>query len=310
MAGVSAADLQGLLERYRVNQRDPTKVTSPVTERRFVADLRQFWDDAATRLDFRNPWPKVKLRTKGKGAHRSATAGPRPVDPEVVLAPTGVWWLAAACAHYGSWGPSVAAYVLLMGICGLRPSEAVGVRIEDLDLPPSGPGWVTVRRSKREVGEQWLDPDEDPVWGPLKDRDLTDSRRAPIPGALVTYLRDVHIPRDCNNRRRGLLLEHRGQPYHLGQFAYHVWSPARAAVLPLDPDLPPNDPHQPRLSRLRRHDLRHAACSMWLNTPNVDVKIAQRWSGHQTLSVFLDIYQGVMPGREQDGAEAVHALMS
>jgi hypothetical protein len=48
---------------------------------------------------------------------------------------------------------------------------------------------------------------------------------------------------------------------------------------------------------------------MWLNTPNVDIKVAQRWSGHRTLSVFLDIYQGIMPGRELEAASAVHALM-
>jgi len=309
MAEVTSADLQMLIERYRVNERNPSKLTSPDTERRFVADLRQFWNEASTRLDFKDPWPRVKLRTKGKGAQRSATTGPRPVDPEVVLPTTGVWWLAAACAYYGSWGAGVAAYVLLMGICGLRPSEAAGVRIEDLDLPLSGPGWVTVRRSKREVAEHWLDPDEDPVWGPLKDRDVAESRRAPIPGALIAYLREVHIPGYCNGRRRGLLFEHRGKPYELGPFSREVWFPARAIVLPPDPDLPIDDPQQPRLSRLRRHDLRHAACSMWLNTPNVDVKIAQRWSGHRTLSVFLDIYQGIMPGRELEGAEAVHALM-
>jgi len=306
IGAVTASDLQALLERYRVNQRDPTKLTSPETERRFVADLRQFWEDAATRLDFRNPWPKVKLRTKGKGGHRSATSGPRPVDPELVLPPSGVWWLAAACAHFGSWGPGVAGYVLLLGISGLRPSEGAGVRIEDLELGQSGPGWVTVRRSKRRIAEHWLDPDEDPVWGPLKDRDLAESRRAPIPGALIDYLRDVHIPLYCEGRRRGLLFEHRGRPYDLALFARDVWNPARAMVLPPDPDLTPDDPRQPTLSRLRRHDLRHAACSMWLNTPNVDVKIAQRWSGHRTLSVFLDIYQGVMPGREMEGANAVH----
>jgi len=197
----------------------------------------------------------------------------------------------------------------LMGMCGLRPSEAAGVRIEDLELPLFGPGWVTVRRSRRQVADHWLDPDEDPVWGPLKDRDLTESRRAPIPGALIAYLRDVQIRLYCDGRRRGLLLEHRRKPYDLSLFARDVWNPARAAVLALDPDLAPDDPHQPRLSRLRRHDLRHAACSMWLNTPNVDVKIAQRWSGHRTLSVFLDIYQGIMPGRELEGAAAVHALI-
>jgi integrase len=195
-----------------------------------------------------------------------------------------------------------------MGICGLRPNEGAGVRIEDLDLPLSGPGWVTVRRSKRDVAGHWLDPDEDPVWGPLKDRDLAESRRAPIPGALIAYLQDVHIPTYCDGRRRGLLLDYRGKPYDLRAFASDVWNPARAAVLPVDPDLAHDDPHQPRLSRLRRHDLRHAACSMWLNTPNVDVKVAQRWSGHRTLSVFLDIYQGIMPGREFEGAAALDAV--
>jgi integrase len=305
IADVTADDLQSLLERYRVNQRNPARLTSPDTERRFVADLRQFWDDASGRLDFPNPWLKVKLRTKGKGGHRSAVTGPRPVDPDVVLPPTGVWWLAAACATFGSWDAGVSAYVLLMGVCGLRPSETAGVRIEDLELPTSGPGWVTVRRSKRSVADHWLDPDEDPLWGPLKDRDLTESRRVPVPQVLVAYLRDVHIPQHCG--RRGLLFQRRGKPYDLSLFDRNVWNPARAAVLPLDPDLAPDHPHQPKLSRLRRHDLRHAACSVWLNTPNVDVKVAQRWSGHRTLSVFLDIYQGIMPGREDAGAAALDA---
>jgi hypothetical protein len=75
IAGVTVSDLQALLERYRINQRDPSKVTSPNTERRFVADLLQFWDDAANRLDFRSPWPKVKLRTKGKGVQTIGNDG-------------------------------------------------------------------------------------------------------------------------------------------------------------------------------------------------------------------------------------------
>ncbi len=259
IAQVTASDLQDLVQRYRVNERNPNKLT-------------------------------------------------RPVDPDVVLSMPAVWWLAAACASAGSWGGGVAGFVLMMGICGLRPGEAAGVRIEDFDLPASGPGWVRVRRSKREVAAHWLDPDEDPMWGPLKDRDLSESRRAPIPGALVRYLREIHLPRYCP-RRRGLLFERNGKPYQQGPFTREVWEPARAVVLPRDPDLAPDDPQQPALSRLRRHDLRHAACSMWLNTPNVDVKVAQRWSGHRTLSVFLDIYQGIMPGREVEGAVAVHEQM-
>ncbi len=71
-------------------------------------------------------------------------------------------------------------------------------------------------------------------------------------------------------------------------------------MFPPRADLAPNDPRQPKLSRLRRHDLRHAACSWWLRS-GVDVTVCQRWSGHKSLSVFLDVYQGVAPGREADG---------
>jgi hypothetical protein len=52
------------------------------------------------------------------------------------------------------------------------------------------------------------------------------------------------------------------------------------------------------LARLRLHDLRHAACSMWLNTPELEIRVACEWSGHKRLSVFLDIYQGLMPGSQ------------
>jgi hypothetical protein len=69
-------------------------------------------------------------------------------------------------------------FVLVIALCGLRPGEAVGLLWEDLDLPTGGgPGWLTVRRSHRKVAGRWLDPDEDPEWGPLKDRDIVDTRR-------------------------------------------------------------------------------------------------------------------------------------
>jgi integrase len=57
---------------------------------------------------------------------------------------------------------------------------------------------------------------------------------------------------------------------------------------------------------LRRHDLRHAACSWWLRE-GVDAVVCQRWSGHKTLSVFLGVYQGVAPGREEEGVAKLEA---
>lgn len=77
-------------------------------------------------------------------------------------------------------------------------------------------------------------------------------------------------------------------------------------MFPPDPDLPPHSPLQPKRSRLRRHDLRHAACSMWLRA-GVDVAICQRWSGHAQLNVFLDVYQRVIPGQLEAGAARLDA---
>jgi hypothetical protein len=46
---------------------------------------------------------------------------------------------------------------------------------------------------------------------------------------------------------------------------------------------------------------------MWLNTPGIEVKMACDWSGHKRLSVFLDIYQGLMPGAKSSASAKLNA---
>jgi len=41
-----------------------------------------------------------------------------------------------------------------------------------------------------------------------------------------------------------------------------------------------------------------------------DIKVCQRWSGHSRLSVFLDIYQGLIPGHEQNAAAQLNASLT
>ena len=65
------------------------------------------------------------------------------------------------------------------------------------------------------------------------------------------------------------------------------------------------------LARLRLHDLRHAACSMWLNTPGLEVRVVlPNGRAHKRLSVFLDIYQGLMPGSLTSGKEKLDGAWS
>ncbi|MGH9151579.1 MAG: tyrosine-type recombinase/integrase [Acidimicrobiales bacterium] len=230
------------------------------------------------------------------------------VDKDVVLDIPQAFALADRCAKVGSWGGVVTCYVLVMALCGLRPNEAVGLLWEDVELAQdSSPGWLTVRRSRRRVAPRWLDPDEDPEWGPLKDREIVETRRVPIHPLLVNRLREHR--RSFGIGPGGLVFHRRDRPFDLTLFGREVWEPARASMFPPRTDMPPDDPRQPKLSRLRRHDLRHAACSWWLRE-GVDATVCQRWSGHKSLSVFLDVYQGVAPGREEDGVRKLVTSLS
>ena len=223
------------------------------------------------------------------------------VDAEMVLSRSPVVGAGQACATEGAWGGIVECFVLVMALCGLRWGEATGLVWDDVELPADGePGWLVVRRTYRPTSDRWLDPDEDPEWGPLKDRDITESRRVPVPPCWWPSFGDTW---SCTAKDpAGSSFIAAADLRQLDMFGRNVWDPARAKVFPRRADLQPDDPRQPKLSRLRRHDLRHAACSWWLRE-GVDAVVCQRWSGHRTLSVFLDIYQGVAPGREDDGVE-------
>ena len=309
---LTTGELEDFVARFERNQRNPSKRVSATTIVRYTQPLRACWAWAAARDDIavsRDPWPAVKVRRKikGKTAKSGTTRTALAVDADLVLDIPQACALAAACAHDGSWGGSVICYVLVMAMCGLRPNEAVGLLWDDIELPPdNSSGWLSVRRTRRKVASRWLDPEEDPEWGPLKDRDLAETRRVPIHPLLVGLLRTHE--KMFGHGPDGLVFHRRGKPFDLSMFARDVWEPGRRRVFPPRSDLAPDSPRQPKVSRLRRHDLRHAACSWWLRS-GVDATVCQRWSGHRTLSVFLDVYQGVAPGREDEGVRALVASL-
>lgn len=310
LAEVGRTELEGFVAHYSVHHRDPNRMVSAATTKRMVADLKQCWARAVQEdvLDT-NPWDRVELPRGGRGAGgRSAKAGVAPADAELVLSPDQILVLADRATVEGTWGEVVRCFVLVMGFCGLRPSEATGLVVGDIDLPPTGAGWLTVRRSQRQIPARFLDTNDDPDWGPLKGRHLSDTRRVPIPASIVPALAD-HLARFCAGARpTDLVFQRNAKPFDLSNFGDDVWDPTRRSLFPMRPDLSPDSPLQPRLSRLRRHDLRHSACSMWLRA-RVDVSVCQRWSGHKRLSVFLDIYQGLIPGREEEGIRLVNNML-
>jgi integrase len=306
---LTAGQVDEFVARFALNQRDPSKRVSATTLTRLLQPLKACWSWAMAREDIpvdRNPWAAVRSRRKVKGKATMTGGGAAlAVDADMVIGIEDAFALADACTTKGAWGGVVECFVLVMALCGLRPGEAAGLLWEDIELPAGdGAGWVTVRRTHRPVPARWLDPGEDPEWGPLKDRDLTDTRRVPVPPPLVSKFR--HHLRLYGEGPGGLVFHRNEKAFDPDMFGRNVWEPTRSALWPLRGDLTPDDPRQPKLARLRRHDLRHAACSWWLRE-GVDAVVCQRWSGHRTLSVFLDIYQGVAPGREEDGVRKLVA---
>jgi hypothetical protein len=152
--------------------------------------------------------------------------------------------VAEACAAQ-SWGGVTEAFILVMALSGLRPGEAAGLLWDDVDLPVDGQGsgWVTVRRTHRPVAARWLDPGEDADWGPLKDRDLTESRRAPIPPLLVSKLA-AHRER-YGPGPGGLVFHRNGKPFDHDLFNYAVWRAARGFLWPLREGMASDDPASP-----------------------------------------------------------------
>ncbi len=302
---VDAAAWQAYVDRWRINTRTG-RTLAQSSLNRHLADVKQLWAWVCAVHQLPNPWPLVKTGARSSaGGRRGSTV--RPVDRSIVLAPVHVRELAQLCSE-GSFGPVAELYVLLLGIAGGRPGESAGVDDSDLDAPGNGMGEVRFRRTdRRGINPQFLDLDDDPAWGPLKGREIEEDRRSPLPA--------------CDAGRIHMILEQTGArgPLFAGwdwdKFSREVWVPAKTAMAArrvVRPGVSKSvrkeaEALRSALDRLRPHDLRHAACSMWLNTPGMEVRVACDWSGHKRLSVFLDIYQGLLPGSQESAKEKLDA---
>jgi len=129
--------------------------------------------------------------------------------------------------------------------------------------------------------QRFLDPGESRR-RPLKGRGRKARRVVPIPRHVVPILRE-HLDRYVDDHPDALVFTTAtGRQINLSNFGRDVWNTARIMMFP----------EGSPLRRVRRHDLRHAAITAWLNA-GVMIKTCQRWSGHRRASVLLDTYLGV-----------------
>ena len=121
---VTPTHLNRYLDTIRIEALDGRRrtVDAKTVARYRVAIKAVFNNAAAQRIIDWNPWG---------GVDWSPPDGEDDLDPELVMNQHQVADMARAC---GEIQPRARAFVLIQGVCGLRPSEAREVRRQDLDL--------------------------------------------------------------------------------------------------------------------------------------------------------------------------------
>lgn len=204
------------------------------------------------------------------------------VDPKEVPHPNDVWRLAEEVP------PVYRALVLVLGIAGLRLGEALGLKVEDVDLEA---GTLTVARQQSQA------PARHSYSG--KARELTDPkssssfRTIPLPPDLIAALED-HI---TQHRPKGgrLFVTHTGATIQPGNFRNRVFGPAvqKAGIK----------------VRCTPHTLRHVCASILIRSGLSPAKVAE-YLGHANAGVVLTIYAGFYRADDDAVVEALQEAMS
>ncbi|MFC9395007.1 tyrosine-type recombinase/integrase [Streptomyces sp. NPDC057027] len=225
-----------------------------------------------------NPMPK------GKGENTAPrTSGA--VDKRSLLNPHQVAALLTWIAARPRTGHRLMAFFATLYYAGLRPEEAVALRVEDAVLSATGWGELRVHTAKPEVGSHWTDDGEVHETRDLKGRASGDTRTVPVHPALVATLcslvaRDELKPGDLlfPGEKGGLLA---------GSVYRRAWAKAREAVLP---DHEFKSPVGKRV-----YDLRHTCLTTWLNNGIPPAQVAE-WAGN-SVPVLLSTYARCIVGQ-------------
>jgi integrase len=212
-----------------------------------------------------------------------------PVDPRVVANPKQAGNLIDAVSYVGGYhrarGRRLVGMFAGMYYAGMRPAEAVGVAVQDCDLPKTGWGLAKLHRTRPTAGKKWTRTGEVHDDRGLKNRDPREVRPTPLPPVLVAIWREsidtfgtADDGRLFFNERGGLV----------GSSTYsRVWAEAR------DFGLPPELVRSPLAAR--PYDLRHSALSTWLNAGVDPTEVAER--AGNSVEVLLARYAKCLHGR-------------
>ncbi|MFE1036502.1 tyrosine-type recombinase/integrase [Streptomyces sp. NPDC058807] len=213
------------------------------------------------------------------------------VDRRVLVNAVQARQLLAAVSYVGSWdrcrGRRLVAFYAVLYYAGLRPAEAVGLRLSDCHLPETGWGTLTLRETRPVSGKQWTDSGERHDRRGLKAREATSDRPVPIPPVLVAILR-AHLEAFGSAKEGRVFGNERGGV--VGSSTYwRVWEEARLYALP------PDRVGSPLAGR--PYDLRHACITRWLNAGVPIAEVARRVGNSP--EVIHRRYLGCVDGHEE-----------
>lgn len=238
----------------------------------------------------KSPFARLRARRQGE-----LTVKPKAVLPDHVCDPGQVRLLAHVICLMGRTGGRYLALVYTLGIAGLRPSEAYGLRIRDLVLPDSGWGVAQVRGGTPTPGARYTGSGRPFSDEAIKTAHAGDDelRAVPLAPEVVMALR-CHLGQfraDAAGDDR-VFTNTKGQPISPQKFEL-LMRRTRAAVFP------PTSP----LATLTPYDLRHTAATIMIRAGVSIAEVARRM-GHSP-SVLLQIYLGVF---EDEAAKANQSI--
>lgn len=147
------------------------------------------------------------------------------------------------------------AFFATLYYAGLRPEEAVALRVGDATLPEAGWGEFLVHEAQPEVGSQWTDTGDVHEERDLKGRGEGDTGLVPIHPSLVVILRE--IIKEYGLKPEDLLFPGERGGMLAGSVFRRVWAKARKEIL---------SEHEFKSPTGKRvYDLRHTCLTTWLN---------------------------------------------
>jgi len=151
------------------------------------------------------------------------------IDRRVVVGPELARRLIAAVSDTGRRGDHLRVFFACLYFAGLRPSEAIALRVDNCELPETGWGRLVLTGSEPRAGADWTDDGNPREARELKRRGTAATRVVPIPLELVAILRE-HIAACGIGTQARLFRSESGGPLHETSY-YGAWRKARAAML-------------------------------------------------------------------------------